>query len=82
MAKEAEKEGFVLDEQSQAEIKRVSDGVTALAENNDLSADQYMAGIYGRDMSLERYEELMTMSFMAESIPCTSRKNPSFRKKS
>ena len=64
VAKEAEKEGFVLDEQSQAEIKEYLDGVTALAENNDLSADQYMAGIYGRDMSLERYEELTDTAFL------------------
>lgn len=65
VAEAAEKEGFALDEQSQTEIEEYLDGVTAVAENNDLSADQYMAGIYGRDMSLSRYEELMKMSFMA-----------------
>ncbi len=78
VAKEAEKEGFVLDEQSQAEIKEYLDGVTALAENNDLSADQYMAGIYGRDMNLERYEELMTMSFMAREYSLYKQEEPEF----
>ena len=80
VAEAAEKEGFVLDEQSQAEIKEYLDGVTALAENNDLTADQYMAGIYGRDMSLSRYEELMNMSFLAREYSLYKQEEPEFSK--
>lgn len=61
----AEKDGFSMNRESREEMENYLEGVTAVAENNDITADQYVAGIYGQDMSLKRYEELMEMSFTA-----------------
>lgn len=65
VSKAAREDGFELDEASEAEIQTYLDGISLAAENSGTDADTYVSNIYGKDMTLERYEELLTMSFAA-----------------
>lgn len=64
-AQEAGKEGFVLSDDAKKQIQEYLDTATVVAETANVTADQYVAGIYGSGMTMERYEELMNMSFLA-----------------
>lgn len=65
VSKAAGEDGFELDTESEAQIQEYLDGVSLAAENSGITADEYVARIYGEDMTLKRYEELMKMSFTA-----------------
>ncbi len=64
--KAAREEGFALSETGEADIREYLDGIRSVAENNGTDADSYVAGIYGADMDLERYRELMEYSWLAK----------------
>lgn len=65
VSKAAHEDGFELDEASREEIQTYLDGISLAAENSGVEPDTYVSGIYGKDMTLDRYEELLTMSFVA-----------------
>lgn len=64
-AKEAKSIGFELGADSRKEIQDYVDGITLSAENAGVSADSYIEKIYGDGMNMERYEELMEISYLA-----------------
>ncbi len=74
----ADKEGFEPEEASMSEIQAYLDGVSLAAENSGMEADSYVAGIYGEDMTLERYRELLTMSFTARDYALHKQESFSF----
>lgn len=66
VAEAAGEENFTLSEDSQTQIQKYLDGVSSAAENSGITADQYMQQVYGQNMTLDRYGELLTMSFTAK----------------
>lgn len=64
-AKEAESAGYELSSDGQNEIQDYLDGITQSAENSGVSADSYIEKIYGDGMTMERYEELMEITYLA-----------------
>lgn len=64
-AKEAKNNGYELSSDSRKEIQDYMDGITQSAENAGMSADDYIEKIYGRGMTMERYEQLMEISYLA-----------------
>jgi hypothetical protein len=64
--KAAREDGFTLSEKGEANIRDYLDGIRSVAEKNGSDGDSYVADIYGADMSLERYRELMEYSWLAK----------------
>ncbi len=62
----AREDGFSLGEESRDQIQEYLDGLSLAAENMDITADEYASRIYGKDMTLKRYGELLEMSFLAK----------------
>lgn len=62
----AREEGFTLSEAGKADIRDYLDGISAMAENNGMDGDRYVADIYGAGMDMARYGELMEYSWLAK----------------